>query len=92
MTRANYRLKRATSQTDPLRTRTTASRRCSSVAGMEEEIDRDQEADNWTRWARTPGQEATDLRQFTKTRCTPRAELHCGYCSVMVKDSNSWPW
>jgi hypothetical protein len=25
---------------------------------MEEEIDWDQEADNWTRWARTPGHDA----------------------------------
>ena len=37
---------------------TVTSGRCSSVVGMEEEIDWDQEADRWTRWARTPGHDA----------------------------------
>lgn len=35
-----------------------ASTRCSSVVRMEEEIDWDEEAENWTKWARTPGHDA----------------------------------
>lgn len=43
---------------DPPTNTNCRSVRSSSVACVEEEIDWDQEAENWTRWARTPGHDA----------------------------------